>query len=221
MRVDNLPSDLTQTSPLAQQSEAVAQRDDFLKLLVAQLEHQDPLQPQDGADFVAQLAQFSSLEQATQTNERLAALADSQAANQRAALTDLVGRSVTASADTLQIDPAAGDMPALGVHLDGAASNVDVVIKDDAGHEVRHIHMGAQAAGDAPLAWDGTGDNGEPLPAGTYHVEVVATDAKGGAVTAGAQLTGRVHSVKFDNGATSFAIGSVVIQPGSIVSVEE
>lgn len=53
-----------------------ADKDTFLKLLVAQLKNQDPLAPQDGAQFVAQLAQFSSLDQLININQRLDALAN-------------------------------------------------------------------------------------------------------------------------------------------------
>jgi len=221
MRVDNLPTDLTQTSGGVAATAAEGDKNQFLRLLVAQLEHQDPLQPQEGADFIAQLAQFSSLEQATETNQRLSALADAQASNQRASLTELVGRTVTANADQIQLDPSSGALPELKMHLDASASNVDIVIKDSAGHEVRTIHAGAREAGDSPLGWDGKGANGETLPAGTYTIEITANTAKGVTVGAHAQVVGHVSSVKFDNGATTFAIGSAVIQPGAIVSVEE
>jgi flagellar basal-body rod modification protein FlgD len=215
-----LPSDLTTPTqtPGAQQA---GSKNEFLKLLVAQLQHQDPLSPQDGADFVAQLAQFSSLEQATETNQRLSALADAQAANQRAALTDLVGKTITAAADQVQIDPSSGQMPSLHVHFSGSTSGSDVVIKDAAGNEVRHIHLGAHGAGNAPLAWDGKDDHGADLPAGAYTIEVDATGAGGAQVAAQAQVTGQISSLKFDNGTTTFSIGSLVIQPGAIVSVDQ
>lgn len=221
MRIDSLPSSLTTSTGSASPAAQAGSKDEFLKLLVAQLEHQDPLSPQDGADFVAQLAQFSSLEQATETNQRLSALADAQAGNQRAALTDLVGKNVTASADSLQLDPANGHLPDLQVHFEGATSGSDVVIKDSAGNEVRHIHLGAHGTGNAPLGWDGTGDQGQPLPAGTYSIEVSAKGSGGGSVSAEAQLTGRISSIKFADGSTTFSIGSTVIQPGSIVSVDQ
>jgi flagellar basal-body rod modification protein FlgD len=221
MRIDSLPSSLTTPTASSSGATQAGSKDEFLKLLVAQLEHQDPLSPQDGSDFVAQLAQFSSLEQAAETNQRLQALADAQAGNQRAALTDLVGKNVTASADSLQIDPANGHMPDLQVLFEGATSGSDVVIKDSAGHEVRHIHLGAHGAGNAPLGWDGTGDQGQPLPAGTYSIEVTAKGSGGGSVSAQAQLTGRISSVKFADGSTTFLLGSTVIQPGSIVSVDQ
>ncbi len=219
MRVDNLPPGLTQQN--APPAAAPAPRDEFLRLLVAQLEHQDPLSPQDPSDFVAQLAQFSSLEQATVTNKLLEDLGAAQDGGQRAALTQLVGRGITANADNITLDPSAGELPDLSVHLDSSASNVEVVIKDEAGREVRRIQMGAHGAGDAPLSWDGTGNAGEPLPAGKYTIEIEAKNAQGGDVSAHAQLHGRVHSVRFDDGNTTFAIGGTVISPGDIISVEE
>jgi flagellar basal-body rod modification protein FlgD len=221
MRIDSLPASLTTPTPSGDGATQAGSKDEFLKLLVAQLEHQDPLSPQDGSDFVAQLAQFSSLEQAAETNQRLQALADAQAGNQRAALTDLVGKNVTAAADSLELDPASGHLPDLQVHYEGATSGSDVVIKDAAGNEVRHIHLGPHGAGDAPLAWDGKGDQGQTLPAGSYSIEVTAKGSGGGSVSAQAQLTGRISSVRFADGSTTFLLDGLEIQPGSIVSVDE
>src|SRR5512134_1206275 len=80
-----------------------AMKDEFMRLFIAQLQHQDPLQPQDSSAFVAQLAQLSQVEQATETNNRLQAIADEQAAASRASLSALVGHTVEASASNIEI----------------------------------------------------------------------------------------------------------------------
>src|SRR5258706_7764770 len=79
-------------------------KDEFLKLFMAQLQHQDPLDPKNGADMVAQLAQFSSVEQAQQTNAQLAALTASESSTANASLSTLVGRQCDANVGDFHID---------------------------------------------------------------------------------------------------------------------
>src|SRR5262245_55070440 len=78
-------------------------KEDFLKLLVAQLSHQDPLQPTEGAEFVAQLAQFSNLEQSIAANQTLSSLETLQRSQYGAQAIGLIGHNVTAKADTVSV----------------------------------------------------------------------------------------------------------------------
>jgi flagellar basal-body rod modification protein FlgD len=194
-------------------------KDEFLRLLVAQLQHQDPLQPQDGAQMVAQLAQFASLEQSAETNQRLAALADGQSSSIRSAMVGLVGRTVEAAADDIEIDPTGGP-PALAARLDGPASKVELIVRDASGAEVRRIDCGASPGGLVAAAWDGTDAKGAPLPAGSYHVEVSATGTDGAPVGAHAVVRGLVSAVDFSDGNVLLRIGGVVVSPGAIATVE-
>jgi flagellar basal-body rod modification protein FlgD len=195
-----------------------ANEDEFLKLLVAQLQNQDPLDPQKGSDFIAQLAQFSTLEQTTQTNTVLSQIEAGQASLAQQSVMSLVGRNVTAQTTQVQIG-ATGGPPPLGVHLDGDAAKIQVTISDANGKTVRTITLGAQPAGNVALGWDGKGDNGVLLPPGTYQVAVSATSAPGAAVSSYAELTGAVSSVEFSGGTTKLHIGTAVVKPGDIVSV--
>lgn len=88
MAIDSLGSTVTGTQPLSQAS---VNQDDLFKILLTQLKFQDPLKPTDNAEFVAQLAQFTSLDQARQTNENIQSLMQMQATNQSVAL---IGRTV-------------------------------------------------------------------------------------------------------------------------------
>jgi flagellar basal-body rod modification protein FlgD len=221
MRIDNQPADLG-GAPAPTASAPPAAKDQFLRLLVAQLEHQNPLDPQDGAAFVAQLAQFSSLEQVTESNQRLAALEAGQATGARAAMTDVVGRGVLARADQIELDPGAGALPELSVHLGGPAAKVEVVVTDAEGHEVKRFAIGPHPAGNVPIPYDGTDAAGHPLPPGTYHFAVEAESAQGGAVAGYAQLRGHVSALVFGaDGASHFRIGGVTITPADIISIEE
>jgi flagellar basal-body rod modification protein FlgD len=195
---------------------AAASRDQFLRLFVAQLENQNPLDPQSGADMVAQLAQFSSLEQAVESNNRLADMVSAQDAAASAQLADLVGREVTADASTIQLD--GGAPPALQVDSDAQIAGGELTIKDAAGNVVRTIPFGP---GEAPLKldWDGTDANGVPLASGSYAVEVKAHKADGTDITARPQLRGIVDAVELTPSGPRLLLGHTRVSPGAVTTI--
>ncbi|HKA91033.1 MAG TPA: flagellar hook assembly protein FlgD [Haliangiales bacterium] len=216
MQIDSsFHSKLSQPATAAPATSAT-EKDQFLKLLVAQMQHQDPLNPQDGAAFVAQLAQFSSLEQATETNQRLADLSSAQAATARAGLTAVVGQTI--SAQTTSVVVGATPPPALSAHLGGAATKVDAVLTDASGKEVRRFSLGAASGGDVAIPWDGSDASGKPLAAGTYKIEIQATGANG-AVPATAIETGRVSALEFQGGKAIYRIGAATVDPADIIRI--
>jgi len=195
---------------------AAASRDQFLRLFVAQLENQNPLDPQSGADMVAQLAQFSSLEQAVETNNRLTDMVSAQGAAPSAQLGDLVGRGVTADASTITLD--GGAPPALQIASDGAVTGGEVVIRSASGAEIRRVPFGGGAA-PIQVAWDGTDSRGVPLPAGTYTVEVSAHGADGAAITAHPQLRGIVDAVELTAAGPRLLLGHTRVSPAAITTI--
>lgn len=88
MAIDSLGSSIESTQPLSQ---ATVNQDDLFKILLTQLKYQDPLKPTENSEFVAQLAQFTSLDQSRQTNENIQSLLQMQATNQSVSL---IGRTV-------------------------------------------------------------------------------------------------------------------------------
>ncbi|MBK8014098.1 MAG: flagellar hook assembly protein FlgD [Deltaproteobacteria bacterium] len=209
--------DPTQSSP----SEAVTRtsKDEFLRLLVAQLQQQDPLSPQDGAEFVAQLAQFASVEQLAESNQRLASIEAAQAAGARAGYAELVGRVVSVRTDEIALPLSEDGQTVLSAHLDSAASSVEVSFFDSSGREVRKLNLGARGAGDVEVAWDGRDEDGILLPDGQYTVKVHATASGGSPLSAYAQVRGVVDSLMFEGGIAQFKIGSMTVSPGDIMSV--
>src|SRR5687768_13752417 len=153
-------------------------KDEFLRLLVAQLQHQNPLEPQEGAEFVAQLAQFTTLEQGAEANNRLAAIEAGQSGTARSGYTNIVGRTVTARTEQVQV-PWGENSPQLLAQLEGSASTVTVDVFDESGKKVRTIELGARSAGDVAVEWDGLSDDGTPLASGKYRIEVHAKNAGG------------------------------------------
>lgn len=218
MRVESTSENPLYTPPELPE-ENKTQQDEFLRLLVAQMQNQDPLNPQDGAEFVAQLAQFTNIELGLETNERLAGLQASGQSSSRAAMMDLVGKSIDAEFKSFRLTEDATPLD-LRLDLEGPADNVEVIIRDGNGDEVQRIDLGNKGEGESTFTWDGTGSDGEPLPPGNYTVEVLATHEDEGEVQARALISGTASSVEFtEDGATMFGFGSLLLDPGSILSL--
>jgi len=192
---------------------------EFLNLLLAQLEFQDPMNPLKDQEFVAQLAQFSALEQQMLTNKRLEGVQMSQLALSNAQMASLIGKDVVASGKTLRIDT--GNVPPVALRLESAASTVKVRIKNAAGQVVATLERPAMGAGDHRLDWSGKDTAGNPLPPGNYTVEIEAKDAGGNTVSATPMLTGTITGVSFDKGYAEILVGDVPILPGDILSISE
>ncbi len=180
-------------------AQAALDHDDFLKLLVAQLKHQDPLKPQENTQFIAELAQFSSLEQTMGINQRLDALATQTRAQATTDALALVGSVATARGSRISHE-ANGEPTPISFKLGGAAAEVTVGIENQYGQTVRTMTVGAAAAGSVKLTWDGYGDDGNRLPAGSYSVSVDARAADQSVVPVLQEVTGRVQAVSFDEG---------------------
>lgn len=193
-------------------------KEDFLKLLMAQLQHQDPMSPMEDHEFVAQLATFSGLEQQMLANDRLEQLQLAQLSAGNAQLTGFIGQHVVARGDTLTLD--GGTPPPVAVQLDTAAAHVNVIVRDADGNVVAGFDAGARAPGSHDLSWPGVDKNGQPLPAGDYTVSVTALDAQGRPVNASPLVSGTVSGVSFDKGYPEILVGDHRIAPADILSVD-
>jgi flagellar basal-body rod modification protein FlgD len=189
-------------------------KDEFLRLFMAQLEHQDPLDPKNGADMVAQLAQFSSVEQAQQTNQHLSDLAAAQASTSSASLSGLVGRSCNTTAADFQLDRG-GAPPALQVTSTGAMHGASVVITDDSGKEIRRIPVPSGATSTS-IAWDGATTSGTPAVPGSYHITVEPGTTAG---TITSQWHGRVDAVELTTDGPRLRMGGVLLAPADVRTI--
>jgi flagellar basal-body rod modification protein FlgD len=192
-------------------------KDDFLKLLMAQIQYQDPMSPMSDQAFVAQLATFSGLEQQMVANQRLGELQMAQLSAGNAQLAGFIGQDVVARGDTLTLD--GGPPPPISIQLEGAASAVEVTVRDSNGSIVATVQSGGRPAGSGQLAWPGTDANGNPLPPGEYTVSVTAKDAQGAPVGVAPLVSGTITGVSFEKGFAELLVGSTRIQPADILSV--
>ncbi|NWC45543.1 flagellar hook assembly protein FlgD [Pseudomonas edaphica] len=168
-------------------------KDAFLQLLVTQLKNQNPLSPQDNGAFVAQLAQFSSLEGINTLNDSVNAISSNFSSSQALQASSLVGRSIITQTDKAMVDTSKSMTGSVAVTA--ATGNVSVKITDKDGNVVRTIDMGAQSAGNSSFIWDGKNDKGEVAPAGTYTFAASTKNDKGDAVALLTSLPATVTSV--------------------------
>ena len=147
-------------------------KDDFLNLLVTQLNNQDPLSPQDNGEFIAQLAQFSQLEGTNNLNASMETLLSSYQSSQALQASSLVGRKVIVPSDRAEVDTSQTFKGSLT--LPASSANVAVNVYDRGGALVNTINLGQQTAGNVSFMWDGKGADGNLLPPGTYRFEARA-----------------------------------------------
>jgi len=196
----------------------IGQKDIFLKLLVAQMENQDPLKPQDATQMSSQLAQFNMVEQQTTSNKLLEQLVSAGGGSSNAVSSNAasyLGRSVTINQDQLLFDGTNQNFTAV---LDQPATEALVFIFDGAGNPVRTMAMSNLSAGKNALAWDGLMDSGATAPQGKYTVQISATDVSGSTVGYGIQRSGVVDAVRFNATGTELMVGGI---PVSMADIKE
>jgi flagellar basal-body rod modification protein FlgD len=186
------------TIPLANPDESF-DREAFLRLLVTQLTHQDPLAPSDPTEFVSQLAQFSSLEQLVGVNSNIEVLALSQSSATSAQMVSFVGKDVVFDSDSLVLGSAGQKQP-LYFRLGEDAASMTVQIKDSSGRVVRTISEGPHGSGEGEIVFDGLDDQNNPLPAGSYSVVMNATNAAGDVAEVTTRSRARIAGITFKNG---------------------
>ncbi len=188
-------------------------KEDFLQLLVAQLQAQNPLDPQKAEDFSAQLAQFSALEQMTNVNTNLEQTRKFEQAINNSALVNLIGKNVDSPGS--QITLKAGDVKTLNFSLEGDAAQVEVEILDSTGKPVTTLPLSELSAGSNQVTWNGTNREGKAVEPGIYTFAVKAQNTKGDEIAAQTSITGKITDVIFD------ADGAYALVDGQKISVSE
>ena len=198
-------------------------QDEFLELLVTKLQNQDPLNPQEDEDFIAQLAQFSSLEQLENMNDSMQVGLDwdyilSQTISNTMA-TSLIGCEVTADASQIYLNTAG--TAKIGYTLDDVADQVKIEIYDADGDLVRTIKQDDLSAGSHSVEWDGLDDSGIQMTAGSYYINVTATDMEGNTSTVSSTAEGKVTGVVYVDGAAMLQVDGYSIPLSQVREVRE
>lgn len=209
----------TRNQPTSAADKSALDKDAFLKLLVAQISHQDPLQPMQGTEFVAQLSQFAMVEQSIAQSSRLDDVSTQLRGIANNDATSLVGKRVTVRSKAMAFDGITATTSA--ANLDGAATKVTAEVVDASGRVVRTMQIGSRPAGACSVTWDGKDDSGNMLSKGSYSLRLKAEGVDGKPVGVTQDVVGTVTKVTFekgypelllDNGATASVADLVGVQ---------
>lgn len=170
-------------------------KDDFMRLLMVQLQHQDPMNPMDHREFSAQLAQFGSLEQLTNIGTGIEKLNTGLGGESKLQALGMMGKWIKATGEELHLQ----DGQPVEVRFDavGTATPNKVSIFDNAGKLVRELVVDP-AKHSKSIVWDGMGIDGQPQPDGNYQFKIAATDKSGNARMIEPNIQGEVISVDMD-----------------------
>jgi flagellar basal-body rod modification protein FlgD len=217
LAIQNIHSTPAQATAAHSPSRQTVTQDDFLKLLIAQLQNQDPLQPMDNQQFAVQLATFNSLEQLIGINDKLGSLQTVQGATNQFNAASLIGKEVASNGNTLSLQSSG---PArISYQLGANASRVVVNVQDSSGALVRQINGGAQGVGDQSVLWDGKDSAGRAAPAGVYNFEINAFDLNGKQVQASGRIKGTVTAVNFAGSQPVLELGGIEVPLSAVTSV--
>jgi len=174
-------------------------KDEFMKLLTVQLQHQDPMNPMDQSKLTGELAQFSQLEQLTNLNKKYDATQQNQGIQDKFYAASFVGKKVVTTGSSLDLKNN-GDSGDVLFKLDGNAQRVMVRIFDEKNNVAGEIWSEGLSAGSHQLTWDGVALDGSPAVKGKYRIQVRAWDENNQDVGTRTEATGIVSSVTFDEG---------------------
>ncbi|MEZ5825176.1 MAG: flagellar hook capping FlgD N-terminal domain-containing protein [Geminicoccaceae bacterium] len=169
----------------------------FLSLLTTQLQQQDPLSPMDAEKFTSQLVQFSSVEQAIETNRQLGDLISLMSSNMTNAAVSYLGREVEIDGGNFELGET-GDAR-FTVDIPAAASAVSIDVLDASGNVVRKLE-GTLEPGLQQLTWDGLSERNERMPAGAYRIAARGLDQDGEPITIPTRGNGIVDAIETIDG---------------------
>ena len=188
--IDNIIQQYNSSTATATSKAQSMGKEDFLKMLVAQLKNQDPLNPMSGTDFATQLAQFSSLEQLTNLNQGITNMGLYQSSQANLQAVNLIGKEVTAGKGNGFV--ADGSPVNLYYDLSEDANEIQINIFDEAGVLADTVSTYDQQEGVNSMTWN----NGQEK-SGNYTFKVYAFDTTGATLPADTLVSGKVSAVSF------------------------
>lgn len=220
--VNQIGANMGLNQALSGSSNDMMAKDEFLKLLVTQLSHQDPMQPMESHQFASQLAQFSSLEQLQNLNGTMeeGVMSDfmmAQSINNTLATT-LIGKQATAVGNEFSF---INDSVNLSFNLNDPAQTVTITIRDSAGNVVNTITDTGLIGGNHSIEWNGENSDGIMMPQGNYSFSVLAINADNETVGVSPVISGQIEGVSFEDGNIVLIINGNKISMGDVIEITQ
>ncbi|KPA14982.1 flagellar basal-body rod modification protein FlgD [Candidatus Magnetomorum sp. HK-1] len=192
-------------------------KEQFLTLLVAQLQNQDPLNPMESTEFTSQLAQFSSLEQMIDVNKNLLDIKTAVSGEEKGDPISYIGKLVKADDNTIIIED--GNTVS-GQFSIKEAANIDIAIYNQYGKEIRTMHAGWFEPGEYPVEWAGKDNLGFDVSDGEYTFEVFGQNQFGNYVSIDTFSTGEVTGLTHAFGAPYLLLGDKKVALSNVIEVK-
>ena len=186
-------------------------QDDFMKMLIAQLQNQDPMNPMDSKDFTAQLAQFSSLQQLTNLNATMSSLPTYLQSFSNAQMANLIGDSAVANGNIINAN---GSSASIAFTLPQDVQSGTVKIYDDKGAQVDTLQLGSLKTGSNSMTWDCS-----RFSSGKYTYQISAVDSKSNAVNVSTLMSGVITGASFKDNEAYLTINGQQVAFSDIVSI--
>jgi flagellar basal-body rod modification protein FlgD len=207
----------TAASAAAMKKSLGMNKDDFMKLFIAQLKYQDPLKPQDPSAMLDQLSQLSLVEQSYNNNTALNNMLAAQNNSISLTAVSFIGKSVKANGNAASFD---GTNPSpLEFSLTMPTAATVLTISDASGKVLRSDSIGASTSGDKLYYWDGKDSRGAVLPAGAYTFAIKAIDASGKELPVTTYTTGKVDGVDLSGSAPTLTVGAAIVKLKDVISL--
>lgn len=212
--IQNVTGTASSTSTTATSSAKNALgKDAFLKMLIAQLQNQDPLNPMDGTAFVAQMAQFSALEQMQNLNDTMGSLPEYLGTFNNAQMANLIGNQATATGNVIDVS---GSSAKISYRLPSDIKTGTISIYNSNGLLVDKVNIGSQKTGINSTTWNCSGQ-----AIGSYTYEISATDSSGKAVAVDKLISGTVTGASFKNDKSYVTINGQEVAFSNVISISK
>jgi flagellar basal-body rod modification protein FlgD len=191
-------------------------RDSFLKMFIAQMNNQDPLNPMDISQMSSQLAQYSSLEQLLNINSNLESIEGVQNSSNRYQSIDMIGKEVQADSSTLVLD---NGKAAKGLFYLDETANCTVQIFDENGTSIRKIDLGVLEPGNNEFEWDGFDDSKKLYKSGQFTYEVIAINNNNSVISVDKSIKGIVTGINLSDEEPVIYVNSTPLSMSQIINV--
>lgn len=180
-------------------------KDDFLRIMLTQMRHQDPTNPFKAEQMATEMAQFTSVEQLQNLNQGMQKMSTQNQPLERLAMTQLIGKQITVDRD--RFTHIEGQNEILSFHLPKPSSQVKIVVMSEAGEVVMDKDIGPQKTGENSFTWDGMKNGVIPAKNGNYILRVEAKDENGTAIQIDSLRKVRVVGVSFEGSEPILLVG--------------
>ena len=215
--VNTMSTSYTSSAAENRESDDVLGRDAFLEMLVAQLQNQDPLNPMEGSEFSAQLAQFSQLEQLMNLNDTMLSMKDAFENSSSKDVTNYIGKEVVGDVDSMSVKNGTASQ---GYYTLPNPGEVRVEIYDSNDNIVKALYLGQRDPGSNPIQWDGTDGNGQLVPDGIYTYSGAA-DMGAGYEEVSTTVAGIVEGVVYSGDTAFLVVNGIWLNPDSLLQIKD